>query len=98
MRNGVMIISPWQPLGYRLFLWASFYITLLNYNKAKCNKRALRAKPAPRGQFKGEHYVEIKKTIMFINKIQIHKVICQDVFKQNQSTLIDATAPNLVQF
>jgi len=37
MRNGVMIISPWQPFGYGLFLWASFYITLLDYNKTKCN-------------------------------------------------------------
>jgi hypothetical protein len=39
MRNGALIISPWQPLGYGLYLWASFYITLLNYNKAKCNKK-----------------------------------------------------------
>ena len=36
-----MIFSPCQPLGYSLFLWASFYITLLNYNKTKCNKKPL---------------------------------------------------------
>ena len=41
MRNGVLIIIPWQPLGYGLYLWATFNITLLNYNKTKCNKKPL---------------------------------------------------------
>ena len=35
-----MIFSPWKPLGYGLILYAPFYITLLNYNKTKCNRKS----------------------------------------------------------
>jgi len=41
MGDGGFIFSPWRPFGYRLSLWASFYITLLKYSKTKCNKKPL---------------------------------------------------------
>jgi hypothetical protein len=39
MRNGVLIFSPWQPPVTGYFFGFLFYITLLNYNKTKCNKK-----------------------------------------------------------
>jgi len=47
------------------------------------NKRPLRECQPP-GVMKGNNI--IGKTIMLINKIQYHKVICQDVFKQGERT------------